>query len=263
VVHWQWWTAGSRWHWRLGPDWLTLTFAYGVVTMIVATLAAATVPLLPAKACMGTGFARMGDLVGQGSDRIYLGEAVPAPRRIASFPSSDVQQLFIGASASTAVCDPVGQYGPVLAHAATNRARRKLGAAADALGALAAASRIGAARHAAGQFASVSHQAVRSTLTAAEAGGIMNDTIRENHPDEAGIIGETVIGTREAAHDARQALKRLDRALATEIDKAVTVATLQRRATVAIESVRLAVEEAKDVEAETYRASPVLVPLPD
>ena len=63
--------------WKHGPDWVTLAVVYGLVAMVAATVVSATFPLLEARACHSSGFSENGDLVGQSSDRIFLGEPGP------------------------------------------------------------------------------------------------------------------------------------------------------------------------------------------
>ena len=109
--------------------WLSLALAYGFVGMAAAALIAATFPLREARACMSSGFSEIGVLVGHGGERVFLGEQRATKKRIVSIPASDVEELFFGPQAPSAICDP---RGPAAAVFALQRARRAR-AQADAL----------------------------------------------------------------------------------------------------------------------------------
>jgi hypothetical protein len=125
--------ADGALRWRSGPVWLTLTIAYGVVAMVEAATVTATFPLLDAKACTVAGNAERGDLVGQTSDHIFLGEPTNRRRRIAMLRATAVDELFVGPDAPKAACDPRGR---VDAGRAVTGARRARAAAMDARRAL-------------------------------------------------------------------------------------------------------------------------------
>jgi hypothetical protein len=80
-----------------------------VVAAIPAMMAgAASVSLSVAKVCDVDNFAEHGFLVGETSDRVYLGEeTTDRPRRIAVIPFAKVEELFIGHDADEATCEVV------------------------------------------------------------------------------------------------------------------------------------------------------------
>jgi hypothetical protein len=97
--------------------WNTLSAA-GAMTLIVALAAvpacflfAGTFRLLDAKVCTAGDTARSGRLIGELSDRIYLGETeeddwdeAEVPLRVVSIPKSEVEQMLIGSKPDTGGC---------------------------------------------------------------------------------------------------------------------------------------------------------------
>ena len=65
---------------------------------------AGTFRLLPAKVCTTSGSARTGLLIGETSQRIYIGESSGAKRQVISFPLTQVKQIFIGGNARFEPC---------------------------------------------------------------------------------------------------------------------------------------------------------------
>ncbi len=86
---------------------LTLAGVYAAAALPAMVLAAAAVPLTEAKLCTTDNYEEHGTLVGETSDRIYLGERSwhPAHHRIAVFPLAKVEELFIGSDAREATCE--------------------------------------------------------------------------------------------------------------------------------------------------------------
>lgn len=77
-----------------------------VVAAVPAMMAAGSaLPLTDAKVCATDDFEEHGVLVGQTADRVYLGEPREEDRRLAVFPLSQVEELFIGTGAEEADCD--------------------------------------------------------------------------------------------------------------------------------------------------------------
>lgn len=109
---------------RLG-EWDTLRAAasmagvYAAIALPATLLGAAAVPLTEAKVCAAKGYSEWGFLVGESSDRVYLGEKPKGPgdegqRRIAVFPLANVEEIFFGGDAHRASCDfgPPGSSAP-------------------------------------------------------------------------------------------------------------------------------------------------------
>jgi hypothetical protein len=102
---------------RANGGWNTLSSA-GAMSVIVALAAvpacfvfAGTFRLLDAKVCTSTDSARSGRLIGELSDRIYLGETeadrwddTDVPLRVVSIPKSEVEQMLIGSNPDTGGC---------------------------------------------------------------------------------------------------------------------------------------------------------------
>jgi hypothetical protein len=79
---------------------------YALAAVPVMMAAASALPLQDAKLCTTQDHEEGSVLVGQSSDRIYLGEpAGRGSRRIAVFPLSQVEELFIGDGADHAACE--------------------------------------------------------------------------------------------------------------------------------------------------------------
>ncbi len=93
-----------RWN-RLGTV-LAVAALYTVAIVPSMMVAAAGVPLTTAKVCTVDNSYEHGYLVGQTSDRVYLGEKGDK-RRIAVLPMSKVGELFIGDDAEGALCEIV------------------------------------------------------------------------------------------------------------------------------------------------------------
>lgn len=102
---------------RQNGVWNTLTSG-GSMTLIVALAAlpacfifAGTFRLLDARVCTANDSARTGLLIGETSDRIYLGETpkhrwdeTGVPRRVMSIPHTEVKEVFIGSKPDTNSC---------------------------------------------------------------------------------------------------------------------------------------------------------------
>jgi hypothetical protein len=94
----------ARWNSGVAPAAaMSGIYALAVVPALVAFWAAW--PLSNAKVCATKGFEKRGFLVGQTSDRVYLGEERPFHRRLAVIPLSQVEELFIGPVAGEAFCN--------------------------------------------------------------------------------------------------------------------------------------------------------------
>ncbi len=95
---------------RNGRGWNSLSAAISMAALYTVAVipsmmaAAAGVPLTEAKVCTVNNFAEFGYLVGQTSDRIYLGEKGER-RRIGVIPMARVEELFIGDEADGALCE--------------------------------------------------------------------------------------------------------------------------------------------------------------
>jgi hypothetical protein len=80
---------------------------YVLAAIPAMTVAAAAVPLSEAKVCTTEEFAEGSFLIGETSDRVYLGEfpsQEQSTRRIAVFPMAQVEELFIGEGAIHVLC---------------------------------------------------------------------------------------------------------------------------------------------------------------
>jgi hypothetical protein len=84
----------------------TLAVVYAATAIPAAMLAAAAVPLNSAMVCDVDNFSESGFLVGETSDRVYLGEE-GRKRRIGVIPMTKVGELFIGDEAAKAHCELV------------------------------------------------------------------------------------------------------------------------------------------------------------
>ena len=101
-------TVQSSLHWE-GSRVIAVMAALYVVAAIPAMMAAAaSMPLSGAKVCDEDNFTEHGFLVGEKSDRVYLGEeANDHARRVAVIPFAKVGELFIGHDADEADCEVV------------------------------------------------------------------------------------------------------------------------------------------------------------
>jgi hypothetical protein len=86
---------------------LTLAGVYAAAALPAMVLAAAAVPLTEAKLCTTDNYEEHGTLVGETSDRVYIGERSPRPdhHRIAVVPMAKLEELFIGTDAKEATCE--------------------------------------------------------------------------------------------------------------------------------------------------------------
>jgi hypothetical protein len=113
----------GRWNISVAPAAaMSGIYALAVVPALVAFWAAW--PLTDAKVCATKGFEKSGLLVGQTSDRVYLGEHRPFHRRLAVIPLSQVEQLFIGPVAGDAVCNVPDAQAAITAQAQASEASR-------------------------------------------------------------------------------------------------------------------------------------------
>lgn len=243
--------VGIRWRsheisWPLGPRWLALTLTYTFAATVPATFIAATYPLLDARACMSTGFAENGLLVGRSADSVFLGERGPA-RRIAALPKSNVEELFIGRDAQGAQCDPRGSAAAVTARAAAAAAAEQLDAVERASAAVMKATTL---RGAEGQLQKLvvagraGARAIRivadaAPRTAAEGPASVDQLGTAAHEVEVG--GENVRHAADAADDATTLGGAKDWAVVVRTDLARTVPAAWR---LAREALRDAVDHA-------------------
>jgi hypothetical protein len=108
---------GSAKQWNSTRAALTLAGVYAAAALPAMVLAAAAVPLTEAKVCTTDNYEEHGTLVGETTDRIYLGERSwrPDHHRIAEVPMAKLEELFIGSDAKEATCEfekapePAGQ----------------------------------------------------------------------------------------------------------------------------------------------------------
>jgi hypothetical protein len=103
-------------HFDAGEPWNSLRAAgamagvYAGAALPAMLLGAAAIPLTDAKVCVVDGFSEQGYLVGESSDRVYLGEKPRGPndgdqRRIAVIPLAKVEEVFFGTEAELASCE--------------------------------------------------------------------------------------------------------------------------------------------------------------
>lgn len=91
-------------------DWKSLNAAaamalfYTAAAVPAAMVAAVSVPFSEAKVCMAGPHSAKGALVGETSDRIYLGELGDKPLRIVVLPLSRVEEMFVGEDAKESPC---------------------------------------------------------------------------------------------------------------------------------------------------------------
>ena len=79
--------------------WRTAVYRSTEAMTVFAVMTAGTFPLLPAKVCTTSGSEGNGLLIGETSQRIYIGESGGAKRQVISFPLTQVKQTFIGGDA--------------------------------------------------------------------------------------------------------------------------------------------------------------------
>jgi hypothetical protein len=98
---------GNAERWNSTKAALTLAGVYAIAALPATVLAAAAVPLTEAKLCSTDNYEEHGTLVGETSDRIYIGERSPRPEhhRIAVIPMVKLEELFIGSDAKEATCE--------------------------------------------------------------------------------------------------------------------------------------------------------------
>jgi hypothetical protein len=101
-------TVQSSLHWEGWRMVAVMAGLYVAAAIPAMMAAAASVPLSAAKICDEDNFAEHGFLVGETTDRVYLGEEASGhPRRIAVIPFAKVGELFIGHDADEADCEVV------------------------------------------------------------------------------------------------------------------------------------------------------------
>lgn len=103
-------SLGSVLEWNSVRGRVRMAVVYAAAAMPAMILAAAVTPLTSAKVCMAGGGEQSGKLVGESSDRVYMGEAPDTPekaeyRRIVVIPMAKIDQLFVGPHPTGAVCE--------------------------------------------------------------------------------------------------------------------------------------------------------------
>lgn len=254
LLRWR-YTKWGRFRSKYGPRWLPLTLVYGLTAMVAATFIAATFPLLDARACMSAGFAENGELVGQGGDRIFLGEDRPKDRRITSLPASDVEQLFVGDDAGNAICDPRGRAAAVTATEQGVRAREGADVADAQARAIGAAPTIEKAAEPASKLATAGRDAGRATRVVADAAEDVLDDLASQGlgPNEFGYDSRDInIAGRIAVNDADELAAAAAR---IGTDNAPTLEQLRELAERARGSVRSAADDANRLADEVLAAA--------
>ena len=143
---------------------------YGGALVVAAVIFWPQAVQLPsAKVCTTTGFEERGDLIGTGSGGVYLAEPATDSRLIAAYPSERVDELFIGADAASARCDPHGQPPIVLVREASTRTVEAAKRAKRASMKVAAATKVRAARAALVQVAAETAAAGNGDVDTARA----------------------------------------------------------------------------------------------
>jgi hypothetical protein len=193
---------GGRWN-KVGIAALVAgVYAAAAVPAMIA--AAAGLPFNDARVCTTTDFEEDGVLVGQSGDRIYLGEKRTDHRRLAVFPLSQVEELFIGDEADQAACD----FGDArLAVVAAARADAARAAAKSSKQAARLAARSGSGQALVAAATTVADRANEAGLATLDVGDAGSD---------AGA--PAVPGSRKAGHQALAAVERL-RHLIGELDQ--------------------------------------------
>lgn len=97
-------TYRSTWNERRPIVWMTLVVWLAAVPACLVF--AGTFPLLDAKVCTTSGSYRTGLLIGETSQRIYIGESSGPKRRVISVPLTQVKETFIGGNAGAERCEP-------------------------------------------------------------------------------------------------------------------------------------------------------------
>lgn len=90
-------TYRDTWNERRPILWMTLVVWLAAVPACLVF--AGTFPLLDAKVCTTSGAERTGLLIGETSQRIYIGESSGAKRQVISLPLTQVKETFIGGDA--------------------------------------------------------------------------------------------------------------------------------------------------------------------
>jgi hypothetical protein len=101
-------------HWNSVKAGASVAGVYAAAAIPAMMLAAAAIPLSGAKICTTESYAEKGLLVGESSDRIYLGqgsseEGHSQRMRIAVLPFSKIEELFIGPEARKVHCEFSGE----------------------------------------------------------------------------------------------------------------------------------------------------------
>lgn len=232
---------------RLQQTWLTLTFAYGLVAMIVATAVAATFPLLEARACFSAGFAENGLLVGQGTQRVFLGELRPSNPRIVSLPASEIEELFIGhrsdgesAGPLLAGCDPRGPTAVVTSMREVPKGRSARKDAAKQIRAIRDASTVDAALLPAEALSAAALKTGRAARTVADVADSINDAF------QADDLGEGARGVNAAGEAVVRAALRLQYAVeSTQRREGPSLVRYRRLAESAWRRTKLAMREVR------------------
>jgi hypothetical protein len=185
-------------------------YSVAAVPMLIAFWSVAGI-LQEAKICTTDDFTERGSLVGQAGDRIYLGEETALKdRRLAFFPLSQVEEVFIGHFASTATCD----FGDArVAIQAAARADAASQAAREAQNAAPALARVKNDTAFAKAARGVADATGRAGLAAVEASRLVR-TLEESQRQtdlafEAGEAGDRAI---VVAQTLRSTLSRFDEA---------------------------------------------------
>ncbi|HEY5053815.1 MAG TPA: hypothetical protein VII45_10445 [Solirubrobacterales bacterium] len=84
---------------------LTMAGVYCVAAIPSMVVAAAGIGLSEAKVCTSDHTQEVGVLVGESGDLVYLGEKRSSGRRLAIFPLSKVEEMFVGPEADGAHCE--------------------------------------------------------------------------------------------------------------------------------------------------------------
>lgn len=200
--------------WRAARTVAVVASVYATAAVPAVMLAASALPLNEGKVCANGEFEEQGSLVGQTSDRIYLGEPGEENRRLAVFPLSQVQEIFIGSGAGDAECDFDGARRAIVAAVraeAGERAAREATRAAEAVSAagddaalipaaIATADTAAKSGKAALQLAGLA-QSVRATGSSAEKGALTIEratTLRRRVDALEGSRGATRASLRDA-----------------------------------------------------------------
>jgi hypothetical protein len=102
--------GGSVGSWSSNPAVARMTLVVALVAVPVCVLfAGAYFPLLPAQVCTTSGSSVTGVLIGETSDRTYVGETGKSvgPLDVLSIPGSQTTRTVIGGSAAASACPAV------------------------------------------------------------------------------------------------------------------------------------------------------------